>query len=109
MLSQTGASGRNAMYEVGSDPEQMDRLGDGVPFGSRLTELASADPRGIGLTTVAADGSERALSWRQLNLGANQWARELSDSGAAGGSFVAIAIPNSHDLVLSVLGCWKIG
>ena len=97
------------MYEVGSDPEQMDPLADGVPFGSRLTELASADPSGVGLITVAADGDERALSWRELNLGANQWARELSDSGAAEGSFVAIAIPNSRELVLSVLGCWKIG
>ncbi len=97
------------MYEVGSDPEQMDPLGEGIPFGSRLTELASADPSGIGLITVAADGSELALSWRRLNLGANQWARELSDCGAAEGSFVAIAIPNSRELVLSVLGCWKIG
>ncbi|RDH77175.1 feruloyl-CoA synthetase [Mycolicibacterium moriokaense] len=82
---------------------------DEVPFGERVSTLASTDPDGIGLTTVAPDGAERSLSWRQLESGANRFGRELLASGATHGSFVAIAIPNSADLVLTVLGCWKIG
>jgi bile acid-coenzyme A ligase len=82
---------------------------DGVPFGTRLSELASSDPDGIGLVTVAADGSERTLSWQGLESGANRFARELLVRGATHGSLIAIVIPNSRDLVLSVLACWKIG
>lgn len=81
----------------------------GIPFGRRISALAATDPDGIGLITVAEDTTERALSWRQLELGANQWARELAASGAALGSLVAMAIPNSSHLVLAALGCWKIG
>lgn len=81
----------------------------GIPFGRRINALAAADPDGIGLITVAEDTTERTLSWRQLELGANQWARELATSGAALGSLVAMAIPNSSHLVLAALGCWKIG
>ena len=80
-----------------------------VPFGARLTALASEDPDGIALITVAADGNERTLSWRQLESRANRFARELLASGASHGSFVAIVIPNSPELVLTVLACWKIG
>lgn len=81
----------------------------GIPFGSRIAALAAEDPEGIGLVTVADDATERALSWRQLDLGANQWARELEGSGATRGSLVAMAIPNSPELVLGALGCWKVG
>lgn len=87
----------------------MNSVPDGVPFGARLRALAAADPAGVGVITVALDATERALTWRQLDLGANQWARELAGSGAGHGSLVAIAIPNSADLVLAALGCWKIG
>ncbi len=92
-----------------SFPTTVDEPGEGVPFGTRISDIASADPNGIGLVTVAADANERVLTWGQLDLGANQWARELVELGASQGSFVAIAIPNSQELVLAVLGCWKIG
>jgi bile acid-coenzyme A ligase len=82
---------------------------DGVPFGVQLGVRAQADPNGIGLVTVAPDGSERALSWLELEQHANQWGRALSSAGAGHGDLVAIAIPNSVDLVLSALGSWKIG
>jgi bile acid-coenzyme A ligase len=82
---------------------------EGVPFGAKLRERAVADADGVGLVTVAADGTERTLTWDQLDRGANQWGRVLAEAGAQVGSLVAIAIPNSKDLVLAILGCWKIG
>jgi bile acid-coenzyme A ligase len=82
---------------------------DGVPFGAQLQRRACADPDGIGLVTVAPDGSEAFLTWRQLNSRANQWGRAMSDAGVRVGALVALALPNSEDLVLSILGCWKIG
>jgi bile acid-coenzyme A ligase len=82
---------------------------EGIPFGSQLHLRALADPGGVGLITVAPDGAERALTWEQLDRGANQWGRVLLGAGASVGSLVAIAVPNSAELVLCTLGCWKIG
>jgi bile acid-coenzyme A ligase len=86
-----------------------DQSGQGTPFGERLRQNALADPDGIGLVAIAADGSETSLCWARLEQRANQWGRELAQAGATVGSMVALAIPNSVDLVLSTLGCWKIG
>lgn len=79
-----------------------------VPFGEQLHRRALADPHGTALTTVAVDGSETTLTWDELDRRANRWARALA--GRAGtGSLVGIAIPNSPELTLAALGCWKIG
>jgi bile acid-coenzyme A ligase len=80
-----------------------------VPFGTRLQQLAAADPHGTALVVVARDGTERVLSWCDLEEGANRWSRALLASGADLGERVALAVPNSVDLVLAVLGTWKAG
>jgi bile acid-coenzyme A ligase len=87
-------------------PEVTDQ---GVPFGTQLHRCALADPKGVGLISVATNGTEEELSWDALDRRANQWARGLAMRGAAAGALVGIAIPNSADLVLAALGCWKIG
>lgn len=79
---------------------------DGVPFGTRLTQLAADDPNGPALTVVARDGSAESLTYQELEDGANRWARAL---GVGVGDRVALAVPNSVDLVLAVLGTWKLG
>lgn len=81
----------------------------GTPFGGRLSNLALADPDGIGLVVVQPDGADVTFTWRQLESWANKWGRALARAGAAEGSRVAVAIPNSPDLTLATLGCWKIG
>ena len=96
------------MSETDATPV-VDPFADGVPYGTRLTELASASPDKIAVTTVASDGGERVLTLGQLESGANQWGRQLTASGAAEGSYVALVIPNSIELVLAAYGCWKIG
>jgi bile acid-coenzyme A ligase len=80
-----------------------------VPYGTRLSQIASERPDDIAVITVAPDGSERALTLAQLESGANQWGRQLAASGAAVGSYVTLVIPNSVELVLAAYGCWKIG
>lgn len=79
---------------------------EGVPFGGRLSQLAAEDPERAGLVVVARDGSEQSLTYRDLEEGANRWARAL---GVGQGDRVALAVPNSVDLVLAVLGTWKAG
>lgn len=90
-------------------PPTSDPPADGVPFGTRLRELAARHPNQPALTVLALDGSTRSLSFIDLDARANQWGRGLSANGAGVSSSVALAIPNSEDLVLAILGCWKIG
>lgn len=82
---------------------------DGVPFGTKLRELAEQRGNDAGVTIVALDGTAQTLTFGELDARANQWGRALAASGAAIGSLVALAIPNSQHLVLATLGCWKIG
>lgn len=82
---------------------------DGVPFSTKLRELAEQQRDDTAVTVVALDGSAQALTFGELDARANQWGRALAARGAGTGSLVAIAIPNSVHLVLATLGCWKIG
>jgi bile acid-coenzyme A ligase len=96
-------SDTSAVPAATETPEQ------GVPFGEQLRHRALADPDGVALIVVAIDGSECALSWSDLEQRANQWARALAAQAAQIGDLIGLAIPNSPELVLAALGCWKIG
>jgi bile acid-coenzyme A ligase len=49
------------------------------------------------------------MTFAELDRRANQWGRALAAAGATVGSLVALAIPNSQQLMLAALGCWKVG
>lgn len=80
-----------------------------IAFGPRLRQLAEDAPDQVAVVVVALDGSEQALTYNDLERGANRWCRALMVSGAGLGSRVALAVPNSVDLVLASLGTWKAG
>jgi acyl-CoA synthetase (AMP-forming)/AMP-acid ligase II len=82
---------------------------DGVPFGTRLQELAKQVGNEPALVTLAPDGSAQRLTFAQLDACANQWGRALTVTGTEFSSLVALGIPNSAHRVLATLGCWKIG
>jgi bile acid-coenzyme A ligase len=84
-------------------------LEDGIPFGTKLQELAQQRRDATAVTIVALDGTALSLTFGELDARANQWGRALAANGAETGSLVALAIPNSQHLVLATLGCWKIG
>lgn len=84
-------------------------LADGIPFCTKLQELAQQRRGDPGVTVVALDGSATSLTFGELDARANQWGRAFTAAGARTGSLVALAIPNSVHLVLATLGCWKIG
>ncbi len=90
-------------------PATGDPPAEGVPFGKKLQELVDQRHGQTALTVIALDGNSRSLSFAELDSRANQWGRALAANGAEVGSLVALAIPNSEDLVLAILGCWKIG
>jgi bile acid-coenzyme A ligase len=91
---------------AGEAPGEQD---EGIPFGIQLGRLAEQRGDEPALDTIAPDGTTSALTFAQLDARANQWGRALKATGAELGSLVALGIPNSEQLVLAALGCWKIG
>jgi len=91
---------------AGEAPGQQD---DGIPFGTKLQQLAEQRRNDMAVTIVARDGTAHSMTFAELDAQANQWGRALAAVGAGTGSLVALAIPNSEQLVLAALGCWKIG
>ena len=73
-------------------------------FAARIASLATTNGSQPALTI-----GDQVISYADLDLRSNQFARHLSDLGASTGDFVTIAAPNSPEFVLAVIGCWKIG
>lgn len=97
-------SAESAATEVTPNP-----FADGIPFGTKLAELAEELADQPAVTIVALECTAQTMSFAELDIRVNQWGRALAASGAEAGSFVALVIPNSQHLVLAALGCWKIG
>jgi len=82
---------------------------EGIPFGTKLQQLAEQRGDDTAVTVIARDGTAHSMTFAELDGRANQWGRALATAGAEVGSLVALAIPNSQQFVLAALGCWKIG
>jgi bile acid-coenzyme A ligase len=80
-----------------------------VPYGRRVRELAEADPQGIGLVFAALDGTERSVTWAELDRRSTQMARALAGRGVVVGDRVAVELKNSPEMVEVVLATWKLG
>ncbi|GAA3221802.1 class I adenylate-forming enzyme family protein [Actinocorallia longicatena] len=78
-------------------------------FGARLRRLAEEDPDACSLVVVDHGGGFQSLTWRELDEAANRWCRAFDASGTCVGDRIALAVPNSVDLVLAALGAWKAG
>ena len=80
-----------------------------VSYGRRLTDLAAERPDDADLVLVARDGAERPVTFRELELRANQIARLLESRGVRIDDVVALALPNCLDHILVTLAIWKLG
>lgn len=81
----------------------------GVPYGRQVTLRALSDPDAVAVVVVHADETETTLTWKALEQGSNQWARLFAQRGLSAGRMVALAVPNSPELVLATLASWKVG
>lgn len=80
-----------------------------IGLGARVREVAAPEPDRPALTVVAADGTERTLTWRELDQRSNQLSRVFDQRGVGAGDRVALELANSVELVLSILAAWKSG
>ena len=80
-----------------------------VSYGRRLTEIAAARPDEADLVMVDRAGAEQPVTWRELEVRANQIGRLLDRHGVIAGSIVVLALPNCLDHILVTLAIWKLG
>ena len=82
---------------------------EGVPNGTQIHEVATKDPDGIGVIFVAEDGSERLVTWRELDDRSTQLARVLAEQGIQVGEYLAICLRNSPEHLMACFAGWKVG
>ena len=81
----------------------------GVPFGTKIHQVAQADPDGVALVFAAQDGSERTVTFGELDDRSTQLARVLSARGLTVGDHVAVSLPNSPEHLVATFAGWKVG
>jgi bile acid-coenzyme A ligase len=80
-----------------------------VSFAGRIRELGRKHYAEQAMWYIAADGGEVAFTWGELDDRSSQLAAALFERDVGLGDRLAIALPNSPQLVLSVLAAWKLG
>src|SRR6185312_15372449 len=78
-------------------------------YAKRLRQLAALNPDGLALIFSAEDGSEREISWRELDERSTQVARALEADGLGRGDRLAIGLRNSPEHLFAAFGGWKLG
>lgn len=66
-------------------------------------------PGRIGLLQENADGTSSIHSYVELKDQAAQFANFLASQGIGAGDVVAGLLPRSHELLITILGTWRIG
>ncbi len=82
---------------------------EAVSYGARIRRLAEEGGGETALVFAAEDGSERTVSWEELDHRSTQVARVLQARGVGVGDFLAISLKNSPEHVFSCFGGWKVG
>ncbi len=82
---------------------------EGVPFGTQIRRIAEADPDGIGVIFAAEDGTEREVTWRELDDRSTQLAHVFVEQGLTVGDILAVCIRNSPEHLMACFAGWKAG
>lgn len=87
-------------------------------FGRRIADLADERADDVAVVFAATDGTERAITWSELDARANQIARAFEERMAADTRsgeelaperFVVIALPNSPEHLFCAIAAWRLG
>ena len=81
----------------------------GIPFGTKIHQVAEVNPDGPGVIFAAEDGSERTVTFGELDERSTQVARVLSGRGLTVGDHLVVALPNSPEHLVATFAGWKVG
>ena len=76
--------------------------------GSASSNSRVERPHEVCLVFAAEDGTERCLTWQELNDRSNQIARGLQERGLEAGRRLALSLRNSPELVQTIVAAWKV-
>ncbi len=82
---------------------------EGIPYGTRLGQVADRGGDDPAVFFAAEDGSEQTISWRELDGRSNQVARVLAHHGLGVGDRLAICLRNSIEHLVVGFAGWKVG
>jgi bile acid-coenzyme A ligase len=82
---------------------------EGVPFGTQIRRIAEADPDGIGVVFAAEGGTEREVTWRELDERSTQLAHVFVAHGLTVGDILAVCLRNSPEHLMACFAGWKAG
>lgn len=80
-----------------------------VSYGARIHELGGERPDEVAIVFGAEDGSERTVTWAQLDHRSTQLAHVLAAQGLGIGQRLAIGLRNSPEHLIACFAGWKVG
>ena len=81
----------------------------GVPYGTQIRLTAEAEPDAVAIVFAGEDGTERLVTFRELDERSTQIARVLIDRGLRTGDFLAVSLRNSPEHLMACFAGWKAG
>ena len=82
---------------------------EGVPYGTRLHQMAEPRRDEVAIIFVSESGDERLVTWGEVDDRSTQLARVLADEGLAAGDYLAISLKNSPEHLFTCFAGWKVG
>lgn len=80
-----------------------------IALAQQLKRLAESWGEETALVEIASDGAERSLSRKELFEAIEKVASRLHAHGVMEGDYVAIALPNGLEHVISTIAAWQLG
>jgi bile acid-coenzyme A ligase len=71
--------------------------------------MAAAEPDAVAIVFAAEDGTERLVTFRELDERSTQLAHVLVDRGLTVGDFLAVSLRNSPEHLMACFAGWKAG
>jgi bile acid-coenzyme A ligase len=81
----------------------------GVPYGTQIHRVAEDQGDGTAVIFAAEDGSERTVSFREIDERSTQLAHVLAGRGMQVGDYLAVSLRNSPEHLMACFGGWKVG
>jgi bile acid-coenzyme A ligase len=82
---------------------------EGVPYGTRIRQLGAERPEQVAIVFIAQDGSERHVTWEELDTRSTQLARVLATRRLGVGDRLGIKLRNSPEHIITTFAGWKLG
>ncbi len=81
----------------------------GVPYGTQIHRVAEEQGDRTAMIFAAEDGSERTVSFEELDRRSTQLAHVLAGRGVQVGEYMAVSLRNSPEHLMACFAGWKVG